>query len=496
MTSLPTSLYRADQVRALDRFAIEQQNIPGSVLMERAGKEATDILKQNWPAAGNICVVCGSGNNAGDGYVLARLCLESGLDARVFYVTDPASLKGDAQSAFEKFRAKSDAGPEKFSAGLISNADVIVDALLGTGIDREVTGEYRAAIEAINSAEKPVMAIDIPSGLNADTGNVLGIAVRSDITVTFIGLKQGMFTGQGREYCGRICFSDLEVPSQIYRQQQVDVSRIDYDNQSHLLTRREQHSHKGNYGHALIIGGDYGFAGAARMAAEAAARSGAGLVSLATRVEHAAGIPLAVPEIMARGIHKTSDLNPLLDKASVIAIGPGLGQSDWSSSLLARVLETRLPMVLDADALNLIARESAYSENWVLTPHVGEAARLLQGSTAEIMADRFHALRSLREKYGGVIILKGSGTLVAGPGHSISLCSDGNPGMASGGMGDVLTGIVAGLVAQGIDMETAAKLAVCIHAAAADNAAKQGERGLLATDLMPWVRRLVNYPNP
>lgn len=493
--ALPTALYRADQVRELDHLAITEQGIEGYSLMEQAGHSAWQILRSNWPHARQIVVVCGSGNNGGDGYVLARLALESEFKVNLLAVGDPESLKGDARTAYESYRNKSVDGASSYAEALLAGADVIVDALLGTGLDRDVGGDYRRAIEDINQTGKPVLAMDIPSGLNADTGAIMGIAICASITVSFVGLKQGMFTGRGTTCCGRIYFSDLGVPEQVYRRVGSASTRIDYATLSKLLPPRPRHAHKGDNGHVLVVGGDYGYAGAARMAAEAAARTGAGLVSLGTRPEHAATVPLAVPEIMARALEKPTDLKPLLDRATVVAVGPGLGQSEWSSRLLAYVLESKLPLVVDADALNLIARDPAYSDKWVLTPHPGEAARLLQSSTGSISSDRFTAARALQEKFGGVAVLKGSGTLVAAA-TGLELCSGGNPGMASGGMGDVLTGIIAGLIAQGIALNDAASLGVCLHAAAADAAAAAGgERGLLATDLLPVLHKLVN-PEP
>ena len=490
--ALPTALYRADQVRELDRLAIREQGIEGYALMEQAGHSAWEILRSYWPHARQIAVVCGTGNNGGDGYVLARLALESEFKVSLLALGDPKALKGDARMAYEGFSSKSDDGVNSYSRDLLDGVDVIVDAMLGTGLDREVSGDYREVIEDINQSGIPVLAMDIPSGLNADTGAIMGAAICAGITVTFVGLKQGMFTGQGMTCCGRICFSDLAIPEQVYQQLEPAATRIDYAALSQLLPPRARHAHKGDNGHVLVVGGDYGYAGAARMAAEAAARSGAGLVSLATRPEHAAAVPLAVPEIMARAVEKATDLKPMLERATVVAVGPGLGQSEWSSRLLAYVLESKLPLVVDADALNLIARDPVYSDKWVLTPHPGEASRMLQTTTGEITAGRFGAVRALQEKYGGVIVLKGSGTLVADD-KDIHLCSGGNPGMASGGMGDVLTGIIAGLLAQGIALVDAARLGVCLHAAAADAvAATEGERGLLATDLMPRLHKLVN----
>lgn len=491
MLTLPTSLYQAKDVRELDRIAIEQHGITGINLMERAGLAAWDVLRTSWPAAHNIVVLCGAGNNAGDGYILARLAAEDHRSVRVLTTHQPAALKGDAKMAADKLIAQG-VSCEAFAVDLLDGADVIVDALLGTGINRQVSGAFKQAIEAINASGKDILAIDIPSGLHADSGWPMGAAIRADVTITFIGLKQGLFSGEAAEYAGKVLFSDLEVPPEVYRAVASSAQRMELAQLNRLLPRRSRSSHKGHYGHVLLIGGDAGFVGAVMMASEAAARVGAGLVSCATRPEHASGISLAIPEVMSHGIQSATELRPLLERATVIAIGPGLGQSDWSMSLLSSVLESKLPVVVDADALNLIAQEPSYSDQWVLTPHPGETARLLDMKTVDVQADRFAAATACQEKYGGVIVLKGSGTVVAARDASLAVCDAGNPGMATGGMGDVLTGVIAGLLAQGLAIDDAARLGVCLHAAAADAAAQQGERGMLATDLMPWLRKLVN----
>jgi hydroxyethylthiazole kinase-like uncharacterized protein yjeF len=489
--SLPTALYRAEQVRQLDAAAIGRFAIPGMTLMENAGAAAWALLASQWPGAQHITVLCGAGNNAGDGYVIARLAAAAGRRVRVIALREPDRLGGDAGTAAQRF-LETGQPVQAWSGGSLGEAEVIVDALLGTGLDREVTGAYREVIDAANVSDAALLAVDIPSGLHADTGAVMGTAAKADHTISFIGLKQGLFTGQGREFCGTVHFGDLGVPPGVYEGITPASTRIDLGALSAWLSPRRRTAHKGAFGHVLVIGGDYGFAGAARMAGEAAARTGAGLVSVATRPEHAFTLTMARPELMARGVDKAADLNPLLARANVAAPGPGLGQSDWSQRLLARCLESELPLVVDADALNLLAREPAARGNWVLTPHPGEAGRLLGCSAADVEADRFAAIRALGEKYGGVIVLKGSGSLVLDEEGGCAVCDGGNPGMASGGMGDVLTGVIAGLLAQGLPAGRAAVLGVCLHAAAADRAAGEGERGLLATDLLPWIRRLAN----
>jgi len=260
-----------------------------------------------------------------------------------------------------------------------------------------------------------------------------------------------------------------------------------------LPPSRQRNAHKGHYGHVLVVGGDRGMSGAARLAGEAAARSGAGLVSIATRPEHAAMLSVTRPELMAHGVWDEHGLRKLLAGATVVAAGPGLGKSLWARTLLSVLLAEDRPMVVDADALNLLAQAPLRREHWVLTPHPGEAARLLGVSIEAVQADRFRAVVAIQARYGGVCVLKGAGSLVfPGAQQAVALCSAGNPGMASGGMGDVLTGMIAGLLAQGLAPRVAARLGVYLHAAAGDQAAASGERGLLAGDLMPGLQRLVN----
>jgi NAD(P)H-hydrate epimerase len=500
LVDLPLGLYRAEQVRALDRLAIDEQGIPGGVLMERAGLAAFEACRQRWPHARRIAVVCGVGNNGGDGYVMARRAAEAGLDVRVCQLGDVSRLRGDALQTFQRMQQ---AGLETtpFAADALSWADVVVDAIFGTGLDREVTGPWAEALTAIGAAGTPVLAIDIPSGLHADTGSVLGAAVRAELSISFIGLKQGMFTNEGREYSGTILFDDLAVPVEVYRRFPPAAQRISYSQLASLLMPRARSAHKGNFGHVLVIGGDHGYAGAARLAAEAAARVGAGLVTLATRSSHAAAIIATRPELMCHAVDAPEQLLPLLDRATVLAVGPGLGQSAWAESLLSTALAARQPLVIDADALNLMARaatpwggDAGASQRWVLTPHPGEAARLLGCSPRAVQVNRFAAVQALVERFGGICVLKGSGTLVLEAGGEMAVADGGNPGMAVGGMGDVLTGIIAGLAAQGLPLAEAARLGVCLHAQAGDEAAAAGERGLLASDLLATLRTLVNPP--
>ncbi|HGX93932.1 MAG TPA: NAD(P)H-hydrate dehydratase [Candidatus Tenderia sp.] len=492
MSLLPYTLYRAADARELDRIAIETAGVSGIQLMNRAGQAVFDELRYRWPDAKRILIFCGGGNNGGDGYVVARLAQAAGLSPILVALGDPAALTGDAALAWQQAR---EAGLvcTTYYPHLFNGVEVVVDALFGTGLDREVVAEYADLVNAINGSGVPVVAVDIPSGLHADTGRVLGVAVKAALTVTFIALKQGQFTDEGPELCGELVFNGLAVPDSVYAQVPAAAERIDWVKVREVLGQRSRSAHKGRFGYVLVIGGNHGMAGAVRMSAEAAMRTGAGLTSVATRPEHVATMVATLPEEMWHGVEAISDLSEMMTKATVIAIGPGLGHDDWAQALLMMALGSDLPLVVDADALNLLAEyPDGTHSNWVMTPHPGEAARLLGTSTDDINQDRFDAVARLQQHYGGVAVLKGAGSLVCDPGGLIALCSDGNPGMATGGMGDVLTGVIAALVAQGLSLEEAARAGVSLHAAAADRAALAGERGMMATDLMPHLRYLVN----
>jgi NAD(P)H-hydrate epimerase len=503
---LPEALYSAAQVRELDRLAIEACKIPGATLMQRAGQAAFDLLRARWPRARRIVVVCGPGNNGGDGCVIARLAHEAGLTITTLSLGPPNKMKGDAAAARKKCKS---AGVNigKFQADLLHGQDIIVDAMLGTGVERAVDGEWRAAIDAINDSRLPVLAVDVPSGLHADTGRVMGAAVRASATMTFIGLKAGLFTGAGRDYSGEIYFDNLGLPPDVLAGVPAAARRLTETSLHGLLPRRRRDMHKGDAGHVLVIGGDRGMPGAVRLAGEAAYRAGAGLVLVATHPEHAAQISAACPELIVHGVAAPEALRPLLARADVIAVGPGLGRGDWGDALFGVVLDSKLPMVVDADALSALAADPQMHTDWILTPHPGEAARLLGMSIEEIQADRFTAVREIVASFGGVCVLKGAGTLVASFNMErraseasratladgvVSVCDRGNPGMASAGMGDVLTGVIAGLRAQGLISPVAARLGVWAHAAAGDDAAASGETGMMASDLFPHLRRRLN----
>lgn len=487
-------LYSAAQVRELDRRTIGEGD--GFELMQRAAMAAYEHLRRRWPQVRRLCVMCGAGNNAGDGYVVAALAARDGLDVRLIAVRDPGALKGDAARAFDLARA---AGlqVQPWRAGPTLDGEVIVDALLGTGLGGEVREPFAAAIAAINASPLPVLALDIPSGLSADTGAALGTAVRADATVTFIADKFGLHTGEAADHVGEMTLYPLGVDAAAQADLAPLAELLDDAIIAEALPPRHRGSHKGDFGHVLVIGGAPGFGGAALLASQTAARLGAGKVSLATAPEHVGASLVRTPEVMARGMRGVTDVMPLLEGADVIVVGPGLGKGAWGQGLMQVALDAGKPLVIDADGLNLLVTQwpDMRRDDWLLTPHPGEAGRLLDSSGGAVQADRLAAVDELQRRRGGVMVLKGAGSLIAGP-QGVAICPYGNPGMASGGTGDVLSGLLGALIAQGLDIERAARVGVTLHARAADDAAaKAGERGLLAGDLACYARFLANTDN-
>jgi ADP-dependent NAD(P)H-hydrate dehydratase / NAD(P)H-hydrate epimerase len=491
MKPLPLAVHTAAQVRALDRHAIDDLHIPSYTLMTQAGEAAAVALRSCWPSKQRIAVVCGPGNNGGDGYVLARLARSMRMDVTLVSLADPAELRGDALRAHDDFVAAGGV-VRPWSDGCLANAEVVVDAIFGTGVSRPLDAAMKQRIGAINDCGVPILALDIPSGLDADSGAVWGAAIMAERTISFIGLKLGFYLGEGPNHTGIVMFDDLDLPPGATDFVQPAALRIDEDTVAQLLPRRRRTAHKGQQGSVLVIGGGIGMAGAARMAAEAALRAGAGLVSVATWPDNVASITASRPELMCRGVTEARELEGLIERADVLAIGPGLGQDEWSKSLLLEALRGHKPTIIDADAINLLALTPCANSNWVLTPHPGEAGRLLGISTADVQRDRLKSAREIAARFGGTVVLKGAGTLVITGDCLPYICDQGNPGMASPGMGDVLTGVIAGIAAQTADLPGAARAGVLVHAMAGDMAARRGERGLLATDLFGYLPTCVN----
>jgi hydroxyethylthiazole kinase-like uncharacterized protein yjeF len=498
--------YSREVVRHLDQLMVEQGIVDNSYeLMNRAAQALLDFINRRYSQITKIAIVCGAGNNAGDGYVLARLAKlqekEPRLKIHLISIIDPEKLTGDAHQAYKDWLECGGAVDTMDNAHLLSS-DLIVDALIGTGLDRALEGKWYDAVNAINECPKPVLSVDIPSGLDANTGATYNIAINATHTLTFIGQKMGMFTGQARHHCGTIQFASLGVPDTLYDQVEHGATLLEWTNLSRQLPCRSPVSNKGDHGHLLIIGGDHGMAGACRIAGEAALRTGAGLVSIATRIDNVNAITSARPELMVHGIDTPDDLEPLLEKATTIAIGPGLGTEQWGLALLDKLVkylkhleDKSVHCVIDADALNIMAKHNIILQDpdVIYTPHFGEACRLLKYTPESPCenTDRFKMIKKLKEQYYGTFILKGAGTLI-NINDEIVICPYGNAGMASAGMGDCLTGIIGALLAQKLPAAHAAKLGVCLHAKAGDAAAMEGKNGMIVSDLFPKIRQLLN----
>ena len=492
--ALPAALYSVAQVRALELGAIAA-GTPGYTLMKRAGEGALRVLRSRWPTAMNIAVVCGGGNNGGDGYVLARFAQAAGLAVTVLAATEPARLKGEAKLAYNDLVA-SDIPVRRYTQAALIDAEVVVDALLGIGATAPLSEPLQAVIREMNACGRPVFALDLPSGLDGDSG-VAAEVVRASATVSFVALKTGLLIGDGPEYTGALHFDDLEIATPDDRAVPPRLVRLTDADIAQALPRRARSAHKASFGRVLVIGGGTGMPGAVRLAAEAALRVGAGLVSVASRPEHLAAIVGARPELMFHALDDAASLPELLRHADVVAMGPGLGRSAWSQQIFDTVLAERpagQPLIVDADALNLLAAlpQHRRCDEWILTPHPGEAGRLLAQTAAQVQADRLAALESLVANRGGIVVLKGAGTLVGAAGRQPALCERGNPGMAIPGMGDVLTGTIAGILAQCGDPWLSVRAAVMAHACAGDSLARAGERGLLAGEIVLELRNWVN----
>jgi len=486
----PLPLFDTDAVRLLEARGVAACDGDGFALMARAGQAAWRCVLKHWPREQRIVVACGPGNNGGDGYVLARHAHASGRDVQVLRLQPPATQL--AQRACDEYVAAG--GRIAESLEVSGNAGLIVDALFGIGLARAPEPAMSALIEAIDAHAAPVLALDVPSGIDARTGCAPGAAIVADRTLQFIARHRGLRTGAAMDHAGELELATLDVPESLF--DGIAPAALAYrpDALPGFFPLRPRDSHKGRNGHVLCIGGDHRSGGAILLAADAALHCGAGLTSVATRGAHVPALLSRRPEAMAHGIEDAAGLAALLARADVVAIGPGLGQGEWGRSLFDPVLACERPRVLDADALNLLAQPPRpLAAHDVITPHPGEAARLLGITTAEVQRDRFAAASALCERYAAQVVLKGAGSIVASPGGVPAVICAGNPGMAVGGMGDLLAGCIAALLAQGFASRDAAIAGALLHAAAGDAAARdEGERGLLPSDLLPWLRRLAN----
>ena len=488
--SIPHSIWPADELRRAEKTAAESLGIPLYELMQRAGQAAFDVAQDAYPASRHWLILCGHGNNGGDGYVVARLAQGAGIRVTLLAQVSEKPLPEEAQAARDAWLA-ADGVIHQFNIPWPQDVDLIIDGLLGTGLQNAPRDNVVSLIEQANHFPAPIIALDIPSGLNAQTGATPGAVIQAAYTITFIALKPGLLTGKARDVVGQLRHHALGLEAWL-TQQPTHLNRLDASQLAQWFTPRRPTSHKGDHGRLLVIGGDRGTAGAIRMAGEAALRAGAGLVKVLTRVENIAPIITARPELMVDELTPQS-LDESLAWADVVVIGPGLGQAPWGKQALRKIDNFCKATLWDADALNLLAINPDKRHNRVITPHPGEAARLLNCTVAEIENDRLLSAQRLVKRYGGVVVLKGAGTIVAGERGVMSIIDAGNAGMASGGMGDVLSGIIGALLGQALSPYDAACAGCIAHGAAADElAARYGTRGMLATDLFSTLRRVVN----
>lgn len=481
-------VYTGSECRVIDNHAIDELGVPGFQLMVRAARFTVDVLREQWPEVKSVSVVCGSGNNAGDGYLVAALLRDRQFDVEVHQVGDPTRLKGDAQTAFE--RAQWSEVP--VAKSLEFHGDLVVDALLGTGVTGTIREPFAAAIKRINASEKPVLALDLPSGIDPDTGGLLvDEPVRACTTACFVGRKAGLLTGVAPNFAGEVRSSNLGIPASAFRKVR-GIPVLPVLPAEAKLPVREPASFKNVFGHVLVLGGNQGMGGAALLAGESALRMGAGLVSVVTHPQNVSGVLARRPELMVLGTEGWEIDSSLLDRASVIVVGPGLGHGTWAEQALDCAIKADKPLIVDADALNLLAaNKRSLSTIVILTPHPGEAARLLDYSTQQVEQDRFGAATKLSTIYNATVVLKGAGSLVAQSGELQGLCDIAEPALSTAGSGDVLTGVIGASLAQLQDPLQAARLGVYLHAKAGTLARCVSDgKAVVASDvidaLRPW----------
>lgn len=492
MQQIPTEIYSVKQVRQIEQSAFDS-GLDGAQLMARAGLAGYRLLRQRWPRRSTLIVYCGSGNNGGDGYIIGQLALQDGLNVGCIISKPPTTkLAQQASSAYIASGGKIISDIAEFE----QDDSVIVDALLGIGLHEPVREPQRSLISTINRSQIPVLAIDIPSGIDADSGQCLGSAVRASHTLSFIGLKPGNLIAAGQTHNGELTLDHLDIPQRLFKHLVPTMRRITPAIAATELPKRSLDQHKGQCGRVLIVGGQQGMTGAVDLASKAAYRSGSGLVQVAF-IDNGVDATQGNSQSLAAEVITLNDNRDAFDKAlkqaDVIAAGPGMGTAIQSQQYLSRLLELSKPLVLDADALNLLTRQPEQRNNWVLTPHPGEAAQLLATTTANIQQDRIKAVQQLSQQYGGVIVLKGARTLIASEGRVVHCCSNGHSGMATAGMGDVLTGMIASLIGQGMSLFEASVTAVWCHAWSADKWSQQhGLHGMIASDISELIPDILN----
>ncbi|MDP5211713.1 NAD(P)H-hydrate dehydratase [Pseudoalteromonas tunicata] len=497
-TNLPQFAYTAEQVQNNEKQVAEQLGFDLSEVMQKAGAAVFQYIEHHYGNHRRLLILLGKGNNAGDGYIVAYLAQQNGYQVTLVSFVDVKSLHGDALGAYLQCQQAGLAVCQSNDLLLqeLSAFDLVVDAMFGTGFKGELPEHFGQVCTLVNQHDNlPVISIDVPSGVNAASAAVANNAIKANVTITFIALKQGLLTGRALEHVGKLVFAGLALDELFRDKIKSNVTRFELSQLKKALPNRALAAYKNQLGHVLCIGGNKGMAGAIRLSAEAALRSGAGLVSVATHPDNCAAVLQGRYELMVHGIDAEHQLLALINKASVVVIGPGLGQDVWAQNIWQWMMNAQcLRLVIDADGLNFLAKsDKCTTDNLterVLTPHAGEAARLLGISNRDVEQDRFDSALQLSQRYNAISLLKGPGSLVSAKG-CLNINQTGSAALASAGMGDVLSGIIAGLMAQQMTGFTATKLAAAIHGAAADNLLDEGARGLLASDLFPQIRRLI-----
>ena len=497
----------ASEVRAAEITYCHQQQIPSYELMDRAGNSLLEFIQNQYPQANNFLVVTGPGNNAGDGFEIARLLNQKGHQVRLRFVSKSStpedyikSIKADAKIALTKL-LNTQTSIAAFTVEDCISVDLIIDGILGSGIQPPARDEFLTAIQTVNEAKQPVLSIDIPSGLNADTGSEIGCAITANTTLSFIGIKPGQVTAAGKHCCGVLYLDELSVgidSSQLKQQRQLVSLKSELANVDPCLLSRNANSHKGSHGRTLVIGGNHGMGGAALLTASAAYRCGSGAVMMITRSENIFAALEQNPEIMAIASDDLADSESIeialetFETATSIVIGPGLGNDQWAKFWLEEALSRELPTVVDADALRLAKQLGFSLSETIITPHPGEAKALLGNYPKEIQQDRYNVAIALQEVTDAHVVLKGAGTLITDPERITKVCRYGNSGMATAGMGDVLAGIIGSLLSQGFSKSAAATLGTLIHSLSGDRAASNLPIGLIASDLLVHIRKIRN----
>ncbi len=507
----------AEEMQELDRKAIETYRIPGMILMENAGKGAAEVISNTFPDIHKkkIAIIAGKGNNGGDGLVIARYLLNQGVSVRVYLLTDPKGLRGDAETNFNIFqRMKGEVISVPSSKDYVKlkkdleRFDILVDGIFGTGLDAEVRGYYREVIDHLNTLQRPIVAIDIPSGLDADTGKPLGTAIRAFLTITFGLPKVGHLIPPGIDYVGEVKVIDIGIPKRLVEEEKISTHLLEEKEiKKWLSIPRNPDTHKGDYGHLLVIAGSVGKTGAAAMACQAALRMGAGLVTLAIPKSLNGIMEMKLTEVMTEPLPETpkqtlslrafSAILRLCENKKAVIIGPGLGTFKETQSLVLKLIKALgLPIILDADGLTALATQPktlpVTNRSLILTPHPGEMARLMRSQVKEVLEDRIGVSRNFSQSHHVHLVLKGHPTLISTPKGEVFINPTGNPGMASGGTGDVLTGMIGGLVCQGFDILPSLQMAVYLHGMAGDEGAQEwGEKSLIATDIIKKIPTLL-----